>query len=204
MMTDTYVELEAINLKCLCMSVKLQAENKPIEQITFCGVQDYPGPVKWHLVMKLAQTFDPGGTDTALQLAINNYAANGAPAPFKVRPFGSRPAAINNPEYTGFAIPQPYDIFGGDAGAASEVDIDWILTTPPVRGTGTAVPATTASAGTPGQFSPAGCTVPANLAGLSGVTASPTATWGAGQYVVTADLLAANWNGTAWVAGKHP
>jgi hypothetical protein len=38
-----------------------------------------------------------------------------------------------NPSYEGSAIPQPYIVFGGAAGAASEVDIDWILTAPPSK-----------------------------------------------------------------------
>jgi hypothetical protein len=44
--------------------------------------------------------------------------------------------------------------------------------------------------------------VPANLAALSGITASPATAWATGQYVITADLLANHWTGTAWAAGK--
>lgn len=69
----------------------------------------------------------------------------------------------------------------------------WV-TTPPV-------PATGATAGTPGTFTPAGGHVK-NLAGLTGVTASPATAWTTGQYVVLDDLTNAHWSGTAWVAGK--
>ena len=91
-------------------------------------------------------------------------------------------------------------MFGGDAGNASEVDIDWTSQGPWTKSTG-AVAATGAVAGTPGQFTPAGCTRPANEAGLASVTASPTTAWTAGQYVVTADQLGAHWTGTAWAVG---
>src|SRR5262249_57193267 len=69
MMTDTYVEVNEINLKCLAESVTLEPENKPIEVTTFCGVTDYPGPVKWHFKAKFVQSFGTGGTDDALNTA---------------------------------------------------------------------------------------------------------------------------------------
>ena len=70
MMTDTYVEVNDINLKCLAESVTLEPENKPIEVTTFCGVQDFPGPVKWHFKAKFVQSFGDGGTDAALNTAL--------------------------------------------------------------------------------------------------------------------------------------
>jgi hypothetical protein len=202
MMTDTYVELSGANLKCLCEEVTLEAENKPIEVITFCGVTDYPGPVKWHFKAKFVQAFDPGATDAVLSAALTNYQTTGTTMPFKVRPHGSLPVSATNPQFSGNAIPQPYTIFGGAAGAQSEVDIDWILTAPPTKTTA-GVTATGATAGAPGYFTPTGATTPANLAALSTVTASPATNWTTGQYVVTADLLAANWTGAAWAAGIH-
>jgi hypothetical protein len=198
-MTDAYVELNGVNVKCLTNSVQLTAENSPIEVTSFCGVQEYPGPVKYHLILKLYQSFDQGGTDEVLQAAL----AAGVPMPFKIRPMqGRSDAAPDNPEFSGFVIPQPYDVFGGDAGTASEVDIDWILTAPASRNTGTPIVAAGATAGAPGIYTPAGAVRPANLAALTaGVTASPTTAWNAGQYVVTADMLGAFWNGTAWTLG---
>ena len=91
----------------------------------------------------------------------------------------------------------------GEEMALAEVAVDWAMPNPPnVDGTG--VTATGATAGTPGYFTPSGAATPANLAALTGLTASPATNWAAGQYVITADLLANNWNGSAWVAGKHP
>lgn len=200
MMTDTYVEINGANLKCLSLSVSLEVDNNPITQTTFCGVQEYPGPAKYHFVAKLAQSFDPGGTDATLSAAVSAYATSGTLTTFKVRPYGSRPVAANNPEYSGFLIPLPYNVFGGDAGNASEVDIDWTATGPWTKNTG-AVAATGATAGSPGQFTPAGCVRPPNLGGLASVTASPASAWTAGQYVITADQLGAHWTGAAWAAG---
>jgi hypothetical protein len=109
--------------------------------------------------------------------------------------------AANNPIISGLVIPQPFDIIVGDAGAASEVAIDWLLTGPPAVDTGSVV-AAGAQSGAPGYYTPSGATVPANLAALTGVTATPNTAWATGQYVITADLLAAHWSGSAWAAGK--
>jgi hypothetical protein len=56
----------------------------------------------------------------------------------------------------------------------------------------------------PGKFTPPGAMAPANLAGLSGVTASPATAWTTGQYVTLGDGSTAHWNSTAWVAGIAP
>jgi hypothetical protein len=59
---------------------------------------------------------------------------------------------------------------------------------------------TGATAGTPGTLDPAGA-VAANLAALTGKTASPVTAWTTGQNVVLGDASLAHWNGTAWAAG---
>lgn len=133
MMTDTYVEVSAVNLKCLCESVALDPENKPIEVTTFCGVEDFPGPVKWHFKAKFVQSFGDGGTDAALTTALEAYEADGTLCDFKVRPHASRPIGPTNPQFEGKAIPQPYQVFGGDAGSHSEVELDWGMPGPPTR-----------------------------------------------------------------------
>lgn len=55
---------------------------------------------------------------------------------------------------------------------------------------------------TPGTFTPAGASKPANLAAMTGLTASPATTWTTGQHVVLGDGTKAYWNGTAWVSGQ--
>ena len=75
---------------------------------------------------------------------------------------------------------------------------DWAWAVTPLS----AAPAPTgATAGTPGSYTPVGSYMPYNLAGLAGVTASPTTKWTAGQYVNLQDSTKAFWDGSAWVAG---
>jgi hypothetical protein len=204
-LNNGYFELTGANLSC---SVKhLEAAFPEVKQVTvttFCSETDYPGAVKWHLKATLYADFSTGSTWSTLSAAYASYQASGIPVAWKARPYASQVASATNPVVSGLAIPQP--IPGpiiGDAGAASELTIDWNLTGPPTVSTG-AVAATGATAGVPGYFTPSGCTTPANLAALTGITASPATSWAAGQYVITADLLANNWNGSAWAAGKHP
>jgi len=202
-LNDCYFELGGVNLRCLVRHLEVAPENKPVTVTSFCAETDYPGVTKWHLRVNFYQSFDPNATFATLNAAYQSYVASGASVNFKARPYSSRVAAANNPIISGQAIPQPFEYLMGDAGAASEVAIDWNLTAFPTVDNG-AVTATGAVAGAPGYFTPSGASTPANLAALSSVTASPAATWAAGQYVITADLLANNWNGSAWAAGKHP
>lgn len=63
--------------------------------------------------------------------------------------------------------------------------------------------ATTATAGTPGVFTPTGYSVPATLAAAIALplVASPTTAWTTGQRIVLGDASLAHWSGTAWVVG---
>jgi hypothetical protein len=200
-LNDAYFELGGVNLRCLVQHLEVSPENKPVTVTSFCAETDYPGVTKWHLRVTFYQSFDTGATFATLQAAYNAYVASGATVNFKARPYSSRIAAANNPIISGQAIPQPFDYLIGDAGAASQVQIDWNLTGFPTVDTG-AVTATGATAGSPGFFTPSGANSPANLAALTGITASPATAWAVGQYVITGDLLAAHWSGSAWVAGK--
>jgi hypothetical protein len=69
----------------------------------------------------------------------------------------------------------------------------------------TDVPATGATAGTPGSFTPAGATVPANLAALNagGVVASPLTAWATGESV-NLGTGSAYWDGAAYAGGVAP
>jgi len=201
-LNDGYFELGGVNLSCLVKHLEATfAENKPVTVTSFCGEVDYPGVVKYHLRATLYQTFDAGATYATLNAALAAYNANNTPVNFKARAHASRVASAANPIISGLVIPQPFDLIVGDAGSTAEVAIDWNLTGPPNVDTG-AVTATGATSGAPGYFTPSGATVPANLAGLAGVVASPATAWATGQYVITADLLAAHWTGSAWAAGK--
>jgi hypothetical protein len=198
-----YFQMSGTNLSCTIKHLEAAyPENKLVTVTTFCNETDYPGVTKWHLRATLYQDFSTGSVYSVLSAALTAYQTAGTPVSWSARPYSSQVASATNPIVSGLAIPQPFMQFGGDAGAASEIAIDWNLTAPPTVNTG-AVTATGAVAGTPGYFTPSGATVPANLAALTGITASPTTNWTTGQYVITADLLAANWTGAAWAAGKH-
>src|SRR5262252_3762616 len=123
-MTDAYVQIGTANLSCLGLEVHIEPENKPVEVTTFCGVKDYPGPTKWHFKAKLAQSFDTGATHDTLSTALSTYVSAGTLVDVKVRPYKGRVVGPTNPSFEGNVIPQPYEYFGGAAGAASEVDLD--------------------------------------------------------------------------------
>lgn len=72
---------------------------------------------------------------------------------------------------------------------------------PPAVGVGSSalgVPATGATAGTPGTFTPTNSYAPATLATVGSLTASPTTSWTTGQYVLLRDGTRVRWTGTAW------
>lgn len=130
-MTDAYVQIGTANLSCVGLEVHVEPENKPVELTTFCGVTDYPGPTKWHFKAKLAQAFDAGATHATLLAALQAYQTAGTPVGIRTRAYKSRAVSTTNPSFEGNVIPQPYEYFGGAAGASSEVDLDWIFTAPP-------------------------------------------------------------------------
>ena len=201
-LNDGYFELGGVNLSCLTKHLEATfAENKLVTVTTLCGEVDYPGVTKYHLRATLQQTFDAGATFATLNTALAAYQASGTAVNFKARPHASRIASSTNPIISGFVIPQPFELIAGDAGAAAEVVIDWNLIAPPSIDNGS-VTATSAQMGAPGYFLPSGASVPANLAALTGLTASPAIAWTTGSYVITADLVANHWSGSAWVAGK--
>jgi hypothetical protein len=71
------------------------------------------------------------------------------------------------------------------------------------------VPATGATAGIPGTFTPPGSIPPADAAAATtaGIVATPTTAWTEGQYVQGSTAGTAGemyWSGTAWTAGQAP
>lgn len=59
------------------------------------------------------------------------------------------------------------------------------------------------TAGTPGAFTPAGSTIPANITALRALEIGSGAVWDEGEYVVigTGNV---HWNGTDWATGAAP
>ena len=201
-LNNAYFELGGVNLRCTVKHLEACfAENKLVTVTSFCSETDYPGVTKYHLRATFNQDFSAGSVFATLNAAVLAYQANQTPVNFKARPYASTVTSATNPQISGMVIPQPFTFMLGDAGAASEVQIDWNLVNPPTIDTG-AVTATGATSGAPGYYSPSGATPPANLAALTGITATPATAWATGQYVITADLLAAHWSSSAWVAGK--
>lgn len=99
--------------------------------------------------------------------------------------------------------------YGGDVGGRLTTDFVWNMQGEPTRtyGGGSAPPpATGATAGTPGSWTPAGCEVPADLAAVqaASITASPATAWTTGQSVQTADAADCHWDGSAWATGTAP
>jgi hypothetical protein len=127
-MEDAYVEVNGVNLSCLCLEVAITPESKTVEVITFCGVLDYPGPIKWHFTAKFAQSYEAHGTHDALTSAWQAWdgtLTTEIACPFKVRPHAGQPVSLGNPEWSGTMIPQPIAKIAGAAATLSEVDIDW-------------------------------------------------------------------------------
>lgn len=78
-------------------------------------------------------------------------------------------------------------------------------TVPGPGGGGT--PATGATAGIPGTWTPPGSTPPAAPAAMAGIVATPATAWTTGQFVQTGTAGAAGrvtWTGSGWVGGVAP
>lgn len=65
-------------------------------------------------------------------------------------------------------------------------------------------PATGATAGAPGTWTPVPSTPPANFAGMAGIVASPLTLWTVGQHMVLDDASEAYWDSLAWQVGQAP
>ena len=63
-------------------------------------------------------------------------------------------------------------------------------------------PATGATAGTPGTWTPAGGTPCPLFTQMDTITASPATAWETGEYVVLGDASEAHWGGVAWTSGR--
>ena len=66
------------------------------------------------------------------------------------------------------------------------------------------VPATGATAGIPGTFTPSGAVVPADIAALDTIVANPVTVWTVGQYVALGDASHAYWDSNSWEVGEAP
>jgi Lambda phage tail tube protein, TTP len=91
---------------------------------------------------------------------------------------------------------------GQDVGGKVQLNCSYQITGA-IDFTGVGAPAATgATAGSPGTYTPSGAALPANLAAMTGITATPATAWTSGQFVYMADGNKAHWSATAWVAGE--
>lgn len=110
----------------------------------------------------------------------------------------------------------PYDVTVDESGNPSPLlepldkddhHVALLTTTAPPEETGECVasgpPATGATSGTPGTWTPMDSYAPSTLTELqaSSITATPETAWTTGEYVVLGDGSRAHWNSTAWAAG---
>ena len=116
-------------LACVANHIELAPDTSVTTIDTMCGSKDYPGITKWALNATLYQSFDTDATEEVLSAAV----ALGESVPFEIIPYKSQPVSATNPSWTGFLIPQPYSPINGDAGEASEVELEWSLDGEPVK-----------------------------------------------------------------------
>src|SRR5262245_5812347 len=116
-------------LACYANHVELSPDVSTTTLDTFCGSTDYPGVVKWSLIATLYQSFDADGPENTLEPLV----VAGDPCKFLVYAYRDKPIGPNNPAWTGTVVPQPYAPINGDAGDASEVDIEWSLLGAPTK-----------------------------------------------------------------------
>jgi hypothetical protein len=122
----------------------------------------------------------------------------------KARFFGRRTMVSEAVEFTlvntaGLVFPLTFTVL------AAEPTTYWWQANAEMLGEGGAGrPATGATAGQPGAFTPAGSTVPANLAAMGGIVASPATAWDEDDYVVLGNASQAHWTGSTWAAGAAP
>ena len=132
-LTDASVKIDGTELACLANHVELSPDTSVTTLDTMCGSRDYPGTVKWSLVLTLYQSFDTDATEDVLSAAVAAYQLDGSPVAFEIAGYKGRPIGPDNPSWSGELIPQDYSPINGDAGDASSIDLEWSLTGPPVK-----------------------------------------------------------------------
>lgn len=118
-----------VELACVTNHIELSPDVNTTTLDTMCGSKDYPGTVKWSLIATLYQSFDVDATEDVLSAAV----AGGIPVAYEVMGYRDDPVSAANPAWSGLAIPQPYSPINGDAGDASEVDLEWSLVGEPTK-----------------------------------------------------------------------
>lgn len=171
-----------------------------------------------HLYLIYTTMAPPEPTDGCVELVLPIHPASGATAgsPGTWSPSGSTPPATVAALIAGTpnaVAPTPSSAWtpgqyvqtatSGSGGQAYWNGTAWTSGVTPTP------PATGATSGTPGAWTPTGSLAPASVSALiagtpNAVTATPNTAWTIGQYVQTRTAGTtgqAHWNGTAWVTG---
>ena len=192
-----------IDASCMVNNLQITASpNRGDSKTMLCGTQK-AGSVTYDYEMG-------GNLDLDLDAGAAGLFALSQQYPGSTQDFTFTPNTVGGTTATGQLILDPLAFGSTDTyGAIMNSDIAFVIVGQPTYdyGTGGAVAATGATAGTPGSFTPSGATVPANLAALQtaspAVVASPTTAWTAGQSV-NLGTGSAHWDGSAYVAGVAP
>ena len=126
---DASVSIDGAALDCVTNHLELSPDVSTVTITTLCGETDYPGAVKWSLVLTLQQSFDAGATEDILSAAVDG----GVPVAFEIIPYKSQAVSATNPSYSGMVVPKPYAPINGDAMSESTIDLEWSLTGPPTK-----------------------------------------------------------------------
>lgn len=128
-LTNAGLQIDGKELACVLNHIELSPDVSVTTLDTMCGSKDYPGTVKWSLIATLYQSFDVDATEEVLSAAVEG----GVPVAFSVVGYRDQPVSATNPEWSGMVIPQPYAPINGDAGDASEVELEWSCDGEPVK-----------------------------------------------------------------------
>jgi hypothetical protein len=116
-------------LACYTNHLELSPDVSVTTVDTMCGSIDYPGVVKWSLIVTLYQSYDVGGTEEILSALVSA----GVPCYFLIAADRVAPISATNPGWQGQVNPVPYAPLNGDAGEPSEIELEWSLLAPPTK-----------------------------------------------------------------------
>jgi hypothetical protein len=167
---------------------------------TLCGDVIPPGKIEsWVLAGTSVQDFDD--PDGFMSYCFDNR--------MMTVPFSWQPNIEGAPTWSGSVVLVALEE-GGDVNTRLTADFEFDISGDIVReygGSSGGTPATGATAGTPGTWTPSGSTPPADAASAGSVTANPTTAWTTGQYVQGSTSGSAgemHWDGSTWTGGKAP
>jgi hypothetical protein len=133
-------------LACTTSHIEIAPDTTVTTVDTMCGSTDYAGVTKWTLTCTLIQSFDTGATEDILSQAVEH----GKPIAWEVVGYRSQPISATNPAWSGLCDPRPYAPINGDAGAVSEISMEWGIIGQPVKSiTPPAAMSTTTTASAP-------------------------------------------------------